>query len=96
MSVDLEDTASYFLLDRVPDDWLDLAYPNSKPLAGFINNLISRIEFLENWVYGGHPQVFWFSGLFYPQAFLTAVLQNYARKHEVDMESLVFDHKVLF
>ncbi|XP_053239011.1 dynein axonemal heavy chain 14 isoform X1 [Podarcis raffonei] len=42
-----------------------------------------------------HPSCFWLPAFFFPQGFLTAVLQNYARKKELPVDSLNFIHKVL-
>nr|XP_056709345.1 dynein axonemal heavy chain 14 [Euleptes europaea] len=43
----------------------------------------------------GHPCRFWLPGFFFPQGFLTAVLQNYARLNEISVDCLTFAHKVL-
>jgi len=45
-----------------------------KPLASWIIDLKERIAFLNNWIDKGTPQVFWISGLFFPQAFITGTL----------------------
>nr|XP_028577583.1 dynein heavy chain 14, axonemal [Podarcis muralis] len=42
-----------------------------------------------------HPSCFWLPAFFFPQGFLTAVLQNYARQKELPVDSLNFIHKVL-
>ncbi|XP_070181014.1 dynein axonemal heavy chain 6-like [Littorina saxatilis] len=41
------------------------------------------------------PNSFWLPGFFFPQGFLTAVLQNHARKVGISVDSLVFDFHVL-
>ncbi|XP_077196785.1 dynein axonemal heavy chain 14 isoform X2 [Paroedura picta] len=43
----------------------------------------------------GHPSHFWLPGFFFPQGFLTAVLQNHARLNKISVDSLTFVHKVL-
>ncbi|XP_038073413.1 dynein heavy chain 6, axonemal-like isoform X3 [Patiria miniata] len=41
------------------------------------------------------PRSFWLPGFFFPQGFLTAVLQNHARREGVSVDSLTFDFKVM-
>jgi dynein heavy chain len=47
-----------------------------------------------NWVNTGIPAVFWISGFYFPQAFLTATLQNFARKYVVSIDTINFSFKV--
>lgn len=71
------------------------SYPSIRPLAGYVNDIIKRTTMLQKWVDEGPPVVFWLSGFFFPHAFLTAVKQNFARKHHVPIDTVVFDFKCL-
>ncbi|XP_028903273.1 dynein heavy chain 14, axonemal isoform X3 [Ornithorhynchus anatinus] len=43
----------------------------------------------------GSPARFWLPAFFFPQGFLTAVLQNYARSQGIAIDSLTFVHHIL-
>ena len=95
MSGELEAMAESLYTNQVPKMWEKKAYPSLKPLAGWIDDLVARIKFVQGWIDGGKPPTYWISGFFFPQAFLTGTLQNYARKHVVSIDSLSYNFEVM-
>ena len=62
--------------NKPPDNWVALAYPSLLPLGMWLVNLLERQKQLQDWTADlATPKCTWISGLFNPQAFLTAVLQ---------------------
>ncbi|BHF62268.1 Dynein heavy chain 6, axonemal [Sparganum proliferum] len=94
MSEQLEMIYFSFLLNSVPEHWANSAYPSLKPLSGWVKDLILRCEFIRTWMISGQPKSFWISGFFFPQGFLTGILQNYARKYDLPIDHLSFDFTV--
>jgi dynein heavy chain len=37
---------------------------------------VKRVETLRSWLVNGQPTTFWLSGFFFPQGFMTSVLQT--------------------
>ncbi|VDN99016.1 unnamed protein product [Rodentolepis nana] len=95
MSEKLEKIYNSFLLNLVPEAWENAAYPSLKPLGSWMKDLALRVQFITLWLKNGAPTSFWISGFFFPQGFLTGVLQNYARKYDFPIDHLSFDFTVL-
>ncbi|XP_062843095.1 dynein axonemal heavy chain 1 [Trichomycterus rosablanca] len=95
MSSELELMANSLFINAVPEMWKAKAYPSLKPLASWVSDLLQRISFLNGWISDGIPAVFWISGFFFPQAFLTGTLQNFARRSALSIDSISFEFKVM-
>ncbi|TGZ66131.1 hypothetical protein CRM22_005485 [Opisthorchis felineus] len=95
MSAGLEEMAGSLFNNRVPTIWANKAYPSLKPLAAWVEDLILRVRFIQDWIDNGVPPVFWISGFYFPQAFLTGTLQNYARKKMISVDTISFDFQVM-
>ncbi|KAL3266453.1 hypothetical protein HHI36_010625 [Cryptolaemus montrouzieri] len=95
MSEALEKMATSLFSNLVPAMWASKAYPSLKPLAAWVSDLHARIAFLNKWKNEGIPPIFWISGFYFPQAFLTGTLQNFARKYVISIDTINFAFRVL-
>lgn len=90
LSAELEAMGSAVFDQRVPAMWTASAYPSLKPLSPWFKDLLQRLHFVSTWIDMGVPSTFWISGFFFPQGFLTACLQNYARKYKYPIDTVTF------
>ena len=95
MTTELETMANSLFDNTVPKNWESVAYPSLKPLSSWVDDLVERLEFISNWIRDGTPSIYWISGFFFPQAFLTGTLQNYARKHVKPIDTVSFSYEVM-
>lgn len=90
MSLELEKMFLSFIDRKVPELWGNVSYLSLKSLGNWVDDFIKRIEFMSNWLYKGPPQTFWVPAFFFPQGFMTAALQTYARKTMTPIDTLKF------
>ena len=65
MSLELEALGNSLFDNLVPTLWAKKAYPSLKPLASWVNDLIARLKFMQDWIDNGQPACFWISGFFF-------------------------------
>jgi len=91
MTDDLESVGKGLFMNMVPDGWGSVGFLSLKPLTAWYKDLNQRVSFFNRWYDQGHPICFWISGLFFPQAFFTAVMQNFARANKFAIDRIDYD-----
>lgn len=96
MSESMERLETELALDKVPVSWAKLAWPSLRSLAAWRHNLATRVAQLNEWVTApAEPlKVTWLSGLINPQSFLTAIRQQAAQRHGLELDKLVIATEV--
>merc|ERR1719222_841974 len=96
MTFDLEDAGKSLFVNEVPELWSKKGPLSLKPLSSWYLDILARCNFFQMWFdLGKTPPVHWISGIFFPQAFFTGAMQNFARKHKEEIDLLSFSQKLL-
>lgn len=90
----LESVHAAMSVGRLPNVWAAKSYPSLKPLGSYINDFLQRLQFQQNWIDNGEPDVYWLSGLYFTQSFLTGVLQNHSRKNKLQIDLVTINFEV--
>ena len=89
ITADMEDLSNSIFLDNVPESWAKRAYPSLMSLSAWYSDLLLRIKELESWVSDFQlPTAVWLACFFNPQSFLTAIMQQMARKNEWPLDRM--------
>jgi len=96
MSEAMEDLSTSLYLDRVPGTWEKQAWPSTRDLSAWVNNLLERFTQLEDWTQAplDVPRVTWLPGLINPSSFLTAIAQVTAQRNSLELDKLLIQTEV--
>ena len=94
-SPELESVANGMLTNVIPPEWKAVSYPSLKPLLSYVQDFYKRCKFNQDWINDDSPAVVWFSAFFFQQAFLTGVLQNFARADKIAIDKLMWNFELL-
>lgn len=93
--MEMEELGNSLFLDHVPATWAKRAYPSLASLTSWYADYIMRVKELETWVSDFQlPAAVWLSGFFNPQSFLTAIMQQMARKNEWPLDKMALQCEV--
>nr|CAJ2469593.1 unnamed protein product [Leishmania braziliensis] len=95
VTLQLELMMQRLAFNQVPEAWTQVGYLTLKPLGSFMEDLLRRIHFMRRWGEAGPPPSFWLSGVFFPQGFVTALLQARSRALQVPIDSLQLRFRAL-
>jgi dynein heavy chain len=78
-----------------PRALISLCRPCPLPPAPPSARVQERTRFIQTWFDHGKPSTFWISGFYFPQAFLTGTLQNYARKRQLPIDTISWGYSMV-
>jgi len=95
MSSDLDAMYTAFLNNQLPSIWERASFASLKTLGSWVADLVYRVKFMRSWLVNGQPHAFPLPVFFFPQGFMTASLQTFARKHMEAIDGLSFEFEIL-
>ncbi len=62
MSVETEEVGEALAAGAIPRAWLTASFPFLGSVGQWVNDLVARVAFFQDWVLNGQPKAFWMSG----------------------------------
>ena len=90
MTEKMENLMEAIFMDKIPPTWINLAFPSTRGLGSWLDNLKQRLDQLNIWKEDPQkvPNVVFLNRLFNPQSFLTAIKQVYSRDRQQELNRL--------
>jgi len=95
MSEELDSMYLRLQNNQVPLNWAKVGYPSLKPLSSWYKDFLVRVAFFGTWLTEGNPASYWLPGMFFPQGFMTGVLQTHARQYRIAIDKLAYSFEFL-
>lgn len=95
MNEEISQMIKSLVANKVPERWKQVSYLTALPASHFIEDLVERCKFIDSWTRGARPKVFKLGAFFYPEEFLTANLQLFARKNKVPFDTVRYTTSIL-
>lgn len=94
-TAEIEALKASILSNTIPERWRKASYMSRKSLLAYVSDLQLRTNMLDEWISNGKPSVFWISGFFFTQSFLTGIKQNFARSFKYPIDQVDFRFEIL-
>jgi len=80
---------------RVPKEWQNLCYETNKPLLSWFEELCKKVEYIRNWMNKSEPKSFWLPAFINPNALLTAIIIQNAKRSQIPLEKAIPQFTIL-
>ncbi|VVC27572.1 Dynein heavy chain domain, partial [Cinara cedri] len=77
---DLTETTNNIYDGKVPGHWISISWTSSA-IGFWFEECLKRHKQIDSWIFTKKPIIFWMTGFFNPQGFLTSMKQEISRAH---------------
>ncbi|PRP89393.1 inner arm dynein, group 5 [Planoprotostelium fungivorum] len=83
------ETSDHILRNSVPPSWK--LWPSCLPLHRWMEDLIARFKFYNDWMQNGTPQALWMGAIVYPQLLFFKLRHDFARENRMEAEEVYLE-----